>query len=34
LLTKKQFEFVKENYPNDNEHPKPLEDWKNENGIK
>jgi hypothetical protein len=34
LLTKKQFEFVKENYPNDNEHPKTLEDWKNENGIK
>ena len=34
LLTKNQFEFVKENYPNDNEHPKTLEDWKNENGIK
>ena len=34
LLTKKQFEFVKENYPYDNEHPKTLEDWKNENGIK
>ena len=34
LLTKNQFEFVKENYPNDNEHPKILEDWKNENGIK
>jgi hypothetical protein len=34
LLTKKQFEFIKENYPNDNEHPKTLEDWKNENGIK
>lgn len=34
LLTKKQFEFVKENYPNDNEHPKTLEIWKTENGIK
>ena len=34
MLTQKQFEFVKENYPNDNEHPKTLEDWKNVNGIK
>ncbi len=34
MLTQKQFEFVKENYPNDNEHPKTLEDWENENGIK
>ena len=34
MLTQKQFEFVKENYPNDNEHPKTFEDWKNVNGIK
>ena len=33
LLTKKQFEFVNENYPNDNEHPKTLKNWKTENGI-
>jgi len=33
LLTKKQFDFVKENYPNDNEHPKTLQDWKKANGI-
>ena len=33
LLTKKQFEFIKENYPNDNEQPKDLEQWKIENGI-
>jgi hypothetical protein len=34
LLTQKQFEFVKENYPDDNEHPKELEIWKKENNIK
>lgn len=28
LLTKKQFEFIKENYPNDKEHPKELAVWK------
>lgn len=31
LLTQKQFDFVKVNYPNDNEHPKELELWKREN---
>ncbi|WP_445711812.1 hypothetical protein [Flavobacterium sp.] len=29
LLTKKQFEFVKANYPNDKEHPKEINEWKN-----
>jgi hypothetical protein len=29
LLTKKQFEFVKANYPNDHEHPKEINEWKN-----
>ena len=33
LLTDKQFEIVKENYPNDNEHPKKLSEWKLENGL-
>jgi len=33
LLTKEQFEFVKENYPNDSEHPKRLSDWKSEYGL-
>ena len=28
LLTKKQFEFVKYNYPNDYNHPKEIVDWK------
>ncbi|WP_289659330.1 hypothetical protein [Flavobacterium panacagri] len=28
LLTKEQFEFVKENYPNDYNHPKEIVDWK------
>lgn len=28
LLTKKQFEFVKMNYPTDKEHPKEIIDWK------
>jgi len=30
LLTKKQFEFVKTNYPNDQEHPKEINEWKKE----
>ena len=34
MLTEKQFKFVQENYPNDKEHPKTLESWKSENGIK
>ena len=34
MLTEKQFKFVKENFPNDKEHPKTLENWKNEYGIK
>lgn len=33
LLTKKQFEFIKENYPNDKEHPKELAVWKKENNL-
>ncbi|MDR6764711.1 hypothetical protein J2Y38_004948 [Flavobacterium sp. 2755] len=28
LLTKEQFEFVKMNYPNSNDHPKEIIDWK------
>lgn len=28
LLTNEQFEFVKANYPNNNEHPKTISDWK------
>lgn len=28
LLTNEQFEFVKENYPNDYNHPKEIKDWK------
>lgn len=34
MLTEKQFKFVQQNYPNNNEHPKTLESWKSENGIK
>jgi len=33
LLTPKQFEFVKANYPKDNEHPKEINDWKRNNGF-
>jgi len=33
LLTNEQFEIVKENYPNDNEHPKKLSEWIRENGL-
>ena len=33
LLTKKQFDFVKEHYPNDNEHPKELSEWMILNGL-
>src|SRR5690606_9181375 len=33
LLTFKQFDFIKKHYPNDNEHPKELSEWKNINGI-
>ncbi|SHG58715.1 hypothetical protein [Flavobacterium aquidurense] len=33
LLTNQQFEFVKANYPNDNEHPKKISDWKNAYGF-
>ncbi|MBO9584256.1 MAG: hypothetical protein J7574_08865 [Flavobacterium sp.] len=29
LLTKEQFEFVKQNYPNDAEHPREINSWKN-----
>lgn len=28
LLTNKQYEFVKANYPNDTEHPKEINEWK------
>lgn len=30
LLTKEQFNFVKLNYPNNNEHPTNIDDWKKE----
>jgi hypothetical protein len=33
LLTKDQFEFVKNNYPKDKEHPQEINDWKNEYGL-
>lgn len=33
LLTPEQFEFVKANYPKDNEHPKEINDWKRSNGF-
>jgi hypothetical protein len=33
LLTNEQYQVVKENYPNDNEHPKKLSEWKRENGL-
>lgn len=33
LLTPKQFDFVKRNYPNDNKHPTTLSSWKSINGI-
>ncbi|MET3539259.1 hypothetical protein [Chryseobacterium limigenitum] len=33
LLTKKQFEYIKEIYPNDKEHPKELAIWKKENNL-
>ncbi|UOB18932.1 hypothetical protein [Abyssalbus ytuae] len=33
LLTFKQFEFVKKHFPNDNEHPKKLSEWKKLNGL-
>ena len=33
LLTNEQFKVVKDNYPNDDEHPKKLSDWKRENGL-
>jgi hypothetical protein len=33
LLTDEQFVFVKANYPNDNEHPKKISDWKNSYGF-
>lgn len=33
LLTEEQFEFVKENYPNNNEHPKKISDWKKGYGL-
>lgn len=28
LLTKEQFDFIRENYPNDKEHPQELSEWK------
>ena len=33
LLTKEQFEFIRTNYPNDKEHPKEINDWKNGYGL-
>ena len=33
LLTFKQFDFTKKHFPNDNEHPKKLAEWKNINGL-
>lgn len=33
LLTFKQFDFAKKHFPNDNEHPKKLSEWKNINGL-
>jgi hypothetical protein len=33
LLTPEQFDFVQKHYPNDNEHPKQLQDWKTANGL-
>ncbi len=33
LLTFKQFDFVKKHYPNNNEHPKKLWEWKSVNGL-
>ncbi|GER60230.1 hypothetical protein [Patiriisocius marinus] len=34
LLTFKQFDFIKSQFPDDNEHPKRLIQWKNINGFK
>ncbi|MDQ2178095.1 hypothetical protein [Marinifilum sp. D714] len=31
MLTKKQFEIVKKYYPNDNDHPKSIDNWINQN---
>lgn len=33
LLTNEQFEIVREHYPNDNEHPKKLSEWKRKNRL-
>lgn len=33
LLTPEQFDFVKRNYPNDEEHPATIGAWKNRNGL-
>ncbi|MBF4487640.1 hypothetical protein [Flavobacterium sp. CSZ] len=33
LLTNEQFEFVKANYPNNDEHPKKVSEWKNSYGF-
>ncbi|MNL51498.1 hypothetical protein D3C87_1746010 [compost metagenome] len=33
LLTNEQFEFVKTNYPNNNEHPKTVLEWKKSFGF-
>jgi len=33
LLTFKQFDFAKKHFPNDNEHPKKISEWKSINGI-
>lgn len=33
LMTEKQFEFVQANYPNDNEHPQKISDWKKGFGL-
>ena len=31
MLTKEQFHFIKKHFPNDNEHPKTIENWKEDN---
>ncbi len=33
LLTFEQFDFAKKHFPNDNEHPKKISEWKNINGL-
>ena len=33
LLTFEQFDFIKTQFPNDNEHPKELSEWKKINGL-